>query len=82
MLHGQASVDVKPGHDVGLAGLGVLQALCDEGRAPFGQQQELLYALEGAGEHRRLGSFREAHLENSLRENSIVLHYDDMWPSA
>lgn len=47
MFHGQASVDVKPGHDVGLAGLGVLQALRDEGRAPFGQQQELLYALEG-----------------------------------
>lgn len=51
MLHGQTSVDVESGHEVWLTGLGVLQALCDEGRAAFGQQQELLYALEGAKEH-------------------------------
>lgn len=50
MFHGEASVDVQPGHEVWLTGLGVLQALRDECRAAFGQQQELLYALEGATE--------------------------------
>lgn len=53
VLHGQASVDVELGHEVWLPGLGVLQALRDEGRAAFGQQQELFYALEGAKEHTR-----------------------------
>lgn len=48
MFHGQTSVDVESGHEVWLTGLRVLQALCDEGRAAFGQQQELLYALGGA----------------------------------
>lgn len=48
MLHGQTSVDVESRHEVGLAGLRVLQALSDEGGAAFGQQQELLYALEDA----------------------------------
>lgn len=45
MLHGQASVDVEPWHEVGLAGLRVLQALGDESRALLGQQQELLDVL-------------------------------------
>lgn len=47
MLHGQTSVDVETGHKVWLAGLRVNEALRDEGRATFGQQQELLYPLEG-----------------------------------
>lgn len=48
VLHSQTSVDVESGHKVWLTGLWVLQALGDEGWAAFGQQQELLYALEGA----------------------------------
>lgn len=48
VLHGQTSVDVESRHEVRLAGLRVLQALSDEGGAAFGQQQELLYALDGA----------------------------------
>ena len=45
MLHGQPAVDVEAGHEVGLTGLRVLQALRDEGGAPLGQQQELFDAL-------------------------------------
>ena len=48
VLHGQPAVDVEARHEVGLAGLRVLQALRDEGRAPLGQQQELLDALRGS----------------------------------
>lgn len=47
MLHGQTPVDVQTGHKVWLAGLRVDEALRDEGRAALGQQQELLYPLEG-----------------------------------
>lgn len=52
MLHGQAAVDVEARHEVGFAGLGVLQALGDEGGATLGQQQELLHMLEGKAEDR------------------------------
>lgn len=48
VLHRQTSVDVKSGHEVWFTGLRVLEALGDEGRSALGQQQELLYALEGA----------------------------------
>ena len=47
MLHGQPAVDVEAGHEVGLAGLRVLQALRDEGGASLGQQQELFDVLCG-----------------------------------
>ena len=47
VLHGQPAVDVEAGHEVGLAGLRVLQALRDEGGASLGQQQELFDVLCG-----------------------------------
>jgi len=50
VLHGQPAVDVEAGHEVGLAGLRVLQALRDEGGTPLGQQQELFDTLyDGRG---------------------------------
>lgn len=51
VLHSQTSVDVETGHKVWLAGLRVDEALRDQGRAAFGQQQELLYSLEGTRIH-------------------------------
>lgn len=45
MLHGQASVNVESRHEVGLAGLRVLQTLGNESCALLGQQQELLDVL-------------------------------------
>lgn len=45
MLHSQASVNIEPWHEVGLAGLRVLQTLGNESCAPLGQQQELLDML-------------------------------------
>ena len=51
MFHSQSAVDVEAGHEVGLTGLRVLQALGDEGRAALGQQQVLLYILGGDNAH-------------------------------
>lgn len=45
VLHGQASVNVEPWHEVGLAGFRVLQTLGNESCALLGQQQELLDVL-------------------------------------
>lgn len=45
VLHSQASVNIKPWHEIGLAGLRVLQTLGNESCAPLGQQQELLDML-------------------------------------
>lgn len=45
MLHSQASVNIEPRHEIGLAGLRVLQTLGNESCAPLGQQQELLDML-------------------------------------
>lgn len=61
VLHGKATVDVKAGHEVRLTGLRVLQALGDEGRAALGQQQELLYALQGSTKFEERGKKRVWH---------------------
>lgn len=45
MLHSQASINIEPRHEIGLAGLRVLQTLGNESCAPLGQQQELLDML-------------------------------------
>ena len=45
VLHSQASVNIEPRHEIGLAGLRVLQTLGNESCAPLGQQQELLDML-------------------------------------
>lgn len=78
VLHGQTSVDVEARHEVWLTGLRVLQALNDEGGAPFGQQQELFYALEGAKEHTQ-GDKKTQNIENIFLFASICvpssLHY-------
>lgn len=73
MLHGQTSVDVESRHEVGLAGLRVLQALSDEGGAAFGEQQELFDVLRATNKHTGLMSFHQLNKVDILLAFTVPL---------
>lgn len=75
VLHGQTAVNIEARHEVRLAGFRIFEALDDEGWAPLGQKQELLYTLESSKEQVALFWRRKslviAHCPHIL---SIFLH--------